>query len=344
MTTFVDHKYVGLLSPKLSKFVRKDANLYNFRCPICGDSTSNQSKARGYVYERKNALYFRCHNCGASMSLGNFIKQMDVTLYRQYALEKYKDGATGHGRVSNNTPKQQFVFEAPKFSKKITQKAKLAELCRIDTLSTEHKAVRYLNQRKIPKSKYNRLFYTQDFKKWVTSLSDKYDNLPEKDERIVIPYWSEDGELFAAQGRSLDKDNKMRYITVRFDEDTPKVYGLDTWDKSKETLVVEGPIDSLFLENCLAMGGADVPFEMFDKEKTIFVYDNEPRNKEIITRMEKTIEAGYKVCFFPDVVRQKDINDMVLAGASSNQLMMIVRKNAYQDLSARIKLASWKKV
>jgi transcription elongation factor Elf1 len=345
MTGFVDHKYVGLLSPRLEKFQRKDSKLYNFRCPICGDSTSNKSKARGYIYDKKGSLYYRCHNCSASMSLGNFIKQMDASLYQQYALEKYKQGQTGHGKVSEKTPENMFDFSAkPKFSKKITQKSKLADLCRIDNLSTEHKAVRYLSQRQIPESKYNRLFYARDFKKWVRTLSDKYENLPSGEERIVIPYWNEEGELFAAQGRSLDPDNSMRYITVRFDEETTKIYGLDTWDKSKETVVVEGPIDSLFLDNALAMGGADISFDMFDKDKTIFVYDNEPRNKEIIQRIEKTIDSGLRVCFFPEMIAQKDINDMVLAGASSTQLMRIITKNSYQGLAAKAKLISWKKV
>jgi hypothetical protein len=136
----------------------------------------------------------------------------------------------------------------------------------------------------------------------------------------------------------------MRYITIRFDEDTPKIYGLDSWDKSQQTIIVEGPIDSLFLENSLAMGGADIPFELFDKEKTIVVYDNEPRNKEIVNRMKKVVDMGFNVCFFPDVVKEKDINDMILAGASSNQLMKIIQNNSYSNLSAQNKLVSWKKV
>lgn len=344
MTAFVDHKYVGLISPRLDKFARKEQNLYNFRCPICGDSTSSKSKARGYIYERKNALYFRCHNCGASMSLGNFVKSLDVSLYKQYALEKYSEGATGHGRVSKKTPENLFDFSAPKFSKKTTKSSDVEGLCRIDILPTEHKAVEYLKSRKIPKSKYKRLFYAEDFKKWVTSISDRYTDLPENEERIVIPYFDQNGALFAAQGRSLDAKNKLRYITVRFDEDTPKVYGLDNWDKSKQTIIVEGPIDSLFLENSLAMGGADIPFELFDKENTIIVFDNEPRNKEIVDRLRKVIDMGFAVCFFPDVVKEKDINDMVLAGASSDQLMKIIQKNSFKDLSAHAKLVSWKKV
>jgi transcription elongation factor Elf1 len=342
MSIYIDHKFVGLVSPRLERFSRKDSNLYNFRCPICGDSHRNKSKARGYVYERKGGLYFRCHNCGSSMGIGNFIKTMDPEMYKEYVLEKYKDGSTGHGRVSEKKdPKTLFDFSAPKFSNKPQN---IEGLRRIDTIPAEHKAVRYLSARKIPEAKYKSLYYTENFKEWVTSLSPKYDNLPDNEERIVIPYYDDKGNLFAAQGRSLDAKNKLRYITVRFDEDTPKVYGLNTWDKSKNTIIVEGPIDSLFLENCVAMGGADIPFDLFDRDKTVFVFDNEPRNKEIVDRIGKVIEKGYSVCFFPDAIEEKDINDMVLAGATSEQLMKIIEKNTFSGLSATAKFTNWKRI
>jgi hypothetical protein len=345
MSIYIDHKYVGLLSPRLDRFSRKDKSLYNFRCPICGDSHTSKSKARGYVYERKGGLYFRCHNCGASMGIGNFIKQQDPEMYKEYVLEKYKDGSTGHGRVSEKkTPEKMFDFSAPKFSKKTSVPEKIDGLIRIDILPVEHNVVQYLQVRQIPKSKYNRLYYTSNFKEWVTSLSPKYENLPDDEERLVIPYYDQNGNLFAAQGRSLDAKNKLRYITVRFDEETPKVYGLSTWDKTQKTIIVEGPIDSLFLKNCVAMGGADIPYEMFDKSNTVFVFDNEPRNKEIVDRIDKVIERGFEVCFFPDAVEQKDINDMIIAGASSEQLMKIIEKNTYSGLSATAKLTNWKKV
>ena len=342
MSIYIDHKFVGLVSPRLDRFSRKDSNLYNFRCPICGDSQTNKSKARGYVYERKGGLYFRCHNCGSSMSVGNFIKTMDTEMHKEYILEKYKEGATGHGRVSEKKdPTTLFDFKAPKFSNKTPT---IEGVFRIDSLPKEHKAVLYLNARKIPETKYKSLYYTENFKEWATSLAPKYDNLPDNEERIIIPYFDDKGNLFAAQGRSLDANNKLRYITVRFDEDTPKVYGLNTWDKSKNTIIVEGPIDSLFLENCLAMGGADIPFELFDTNNTVFCFDNEPRNREIVERIEKTIDKGFSVCFFPDSVEQKDINDMVLAGATSEQLMKIIEKNSYSGLSASAKFTNWKKI
>ena len=83
----VDSKYIGLVSSRLQKFKRVKDNLYNFRCPICGDSQKNKNKTRGYIYQVKNNTNFKCHNCGASMSFNNFVKTIDPTLHKQYTLE-----------------------------------------------------------------------------------------------------------------------------------------------------------------------------------------------------------------------------------------------------------------
>ena len=91
----IDSKYIGLVSSRLEKFKRVKADLYNFRCPICGDSKKHKNKARGYFYQVKTNTNFKCHNCGASSSLNNFLKQIDTTLHKQYVLEKFKEGHAG---------------------------------------------------------------------------------------------------------------------------------------------------------------------------------------------------------------------------------------------------------
>ena len=101
----IDSKYVNLVSSRLQKFKRVKTNLYNFRCPICGDSKKHKNKARGYIYSHKADMNFKCHNCGASSSLSNFIKTLDPVLYKQYIFEKFKDRNTGKGSV----------YEEPKF-------------------------------------------------------------------------------------------------------------------------------------------------------------------------------------------------------------------------------------
>ena len=99
----VDSKYVNLISARLEKFKRVKTDLYNFRCPICGDSKKNKSKTRGYIYSVKSNTNFKCHNCGASMSLNNFIKKVDPAVHKQYSLEKFRDGHTGRIRPSGSS-------------------------------------------------------------------------------------------------------------------------------------------------------------------------------------------------------------------------------------------------
>ena len=102
---FVDVKYINLISLRLQKFKKIKNNLYNFRCPICGDSQRNKNKARGYLYQVKNNTNFKCHNCGLNISFNNFLKQVDINTHTQYTLEKFKEGSTG----------KNFVVQEPEF-------------------------------------------------------------------------------------------------------------------------------------------------------------------------------------------------------------------------------------
>ena len=108
----IDSKFIGIVSSRLEKFKRVKNNLFNFRCPICGDSQKNKNKTRGYLYNVKANTNFKCHNCGASMSFNNFLKQIDGYLHKQYIMEKFKEGKTG-SKYRVHEPK--FVFKKPTF-------------------------------------------------------------------------------------------------------------------------------------------------------------------------------------------------------------------------------------
>ena len=110
MPSYIDTKYVNILSSRLSLFKRKTNGLYNFRCPFCGDSQKSKTKARGYFYQRRTDLFFRCHNCGQSSTFSNFLKQFDGETYKEYALERYKEGITGKG---HNTPDPKIKYKQP---------------------------------------------------------------------------------------------------------------------------------------------------------------------------------------------------------------------------------------
>lgn len=338
MSAFIDGKYVNLISHRLLRFKKKSEYLWNFRCPICGDSKKSQSKARGYVYRKKNDLFYRCHNCGVGNTLGNFIKEIDPTLYKQYVIERYKGGVTGKG---SNTAEPKFSFAPPQFKTKIN-------LPTLSSLEIDHYARVYVENRKLPQQFMDTLYYAHDFKEWVESITDRPYELQKNDQRIVIPFYSREKVLVAFQGRSLG-DSKLRYITIKIIEDSPKIFGLDRWKSKDKTYVVEGPFDSMFLPNCLAMAGSDAfvnerhdIYEDFRDSNATYIFDNEPRNREIIKRMSSVIRGGFNICIWPDGV-EKDLNDMILAGRNTNQILEIINRNTYQGLSAQMELTSWKR-
>jgi predicted RNA-binding Zn-ribbon protein involved in translation (DUF1610 family) len=321
----IDSKYIGLVSSRLQKFKRVKADLYTFRCPICGDSQKNKNKTRGYIYPVKNNTNFKCHNCGVSLSFNNFLKQIDPTLHKQYTLEKFKEGHTG----------KNFVVEEPKFEfKKPTFKKKLD----LPKASENLIAKQYLEKRLLNPDKF---YFADKFQEWTNTQKPTFSRIVRDESRIVIPLHTREGEIFGFQGRSLGPSS-VKYITVILDENIPKVYGLERVNKDETIYVTEGPFDSTFVQNAIAMCGSDILLDSLNLGNNIvYVLDNEPRNKEICSRISKLIDRGEKVVIWPRSITEKDINDMVIAGLS---VMDVLKSNTYRTLEAKIKFNEWKKV
>ena len=319
----VDAKYVNLLSTRLEKFKRVKPTLYNFRCPICGDSKKNKNKTRGYIYEVKSNTNFKCHNCGASMSLNNFLKSVDVVLHKQYTMEKFKTGFTGRNFV---TEEPVFKFEPPKFKTKLN----------LPKASDNPKSAGYLTSRKLDPSMF---YYAKNFKKFTNRLKQTFDDEKLDEERIVIPLFYEKN-LIGFQGRALGP-SKVKYITVMLDDNAPKIYGLDTINKNEKVFITEGPFDSTFIHNAIAMCGADADISNWGICNPVWVYDNEPRNKEIVERISRTIDNGDSVVIWPTLIEEKDINDMVMLGLD---VQSVIESNIYSGLEAKLKFTTWKKI
>lgn len=325
----IDVKYLLLLSPRLEKFKQKKTNLYNFRCNICGDSQKNKNKARAFVFEVKGQLVFKCHNCQSSMSLSKFIEYTDPGLYKEYKLEKFS---------SSNKPKvdmrkvNRVVSVKPVFKVDI-----LKDLTKLDELNNSHPAKEYILNRKLPTKA---LYYTEKFKEWTNTLKpNTFQDVKEDEGRIIIPFRTKEGVVFGFQGRSLSNTG-LRYITIILEEDRPKIFGLDTIDYGKKIYITEGPLDSLLLRNSVAMAGADISLHGILGNDIVFIYDNEPRNKQITSRIEKHISKGESVVIWPNNIKEKDINDMFLGG---HCVQNMVESNTYKGLSAKLKFNEWKK-
>lgn len=320
----IDSKYIGLVSVRLEKFKRVKADLYNCRCPICGDSQKNKTKTRGYLYQIKNNTNYKCHNCGVSLSFNNFLKQIDPMLHKQYSMEKFKEGFTGKNFVVEE-PK--FEFSKPKFTKKLD----------LPKASEVPIAKEYLEKRKLNPEKF---YYAENFKKWVNQQKHTFENINKDESRIIIPMYDVDNNLIGFQGRSIESSYN-KYITIMLVDDAPKVYGLEKIDSQKPVYIVEGPFDSTFIKNAVAMCGSDIDIRSFGWSDYIWVFDNEPRNREIINRISKTIDRGDKVVIWPTSIKQKDINDLVIAGYDPENML---ESNTYSGLEAKVKFNEWKKV
>jgi predicted RNA-binding Zn-ribbon protein involved in translation (DUF1610 family) len=319
----VDSKFIGLVSSRLEKFKKVKSNLYNFRCPICGDSQKNKSKTRGYLYNIKADINFRCHNCGASMTFSNFLKQLDPVIHKQYVFERFKNNSTGRGTVVEEPT---FKFKEPKFKTKI----------RIPLCSEVQRGREYLEKRGLdPK----RFYWAEDFTGFINSIKPTFGSNVPKEPRIIIPlYYNKN--LIGVQGRSVGYSS-VKYITTMFVDDAPKIYGLDEINDSEPIYIVEGPFDSTFIKNSIAMCGSDVDIGSFNWSNYIYVFDNEPRNREIVNRIFKTIDRGNKVVIWPNNIIEKDINDMFVSG---HDVMSVVKLNTYSGLEAKIKFNNWKKI
>ena len=320
---FVDVKYINLLSSRLQKFKRVKINLYNFRCPICGDSQKNKNKARGYIYQVKNNTNFKCHNCGLNISFNNFLKQIDPTIYKQYSFEKFKEGNTGKNFVTE-TPK--FTFESPKFRPKLD----------LPKASSNSNSKSYLENRKLDPNKF---YYAEKFKSWTNSIKKVFEDTSKDEPRIIIPLFYKN-TFVGFQGRSLDS-NLIKYITIMLDDEAPKIYGLDDIQKDKIVYITEGPFDSTFITNSIALCGADGDVDKWGISNPVWIYDNEPRNAEIHQRISKVISRGEKVVIWPSSIKEKDINEMILSGLDVES---VIQLNTYSGLEANLKFTTWKKI
>lgn len=328
--SYIEDKFIGLVSVRLDKFVKKN-KLYNFRCPYCGDSQKYKNKTRGYLYSIQDTYNYKCHNCGKSCSFSTFLKDLDSSLYDEYVFEKFKNGE-----------RKDRTLTSKKTEIRLSTK-KHFNLPTIDTLNKEHFARYYLETRNIPHEKLKSLYYCENFKEWTNTQKETFKNIKYDEPRIIIPLIYQNN-IFGFQGRSLSKNSNTKYITILLDENIPKIYGMDDLNWSKNVYVLEGPFDSMFIPNSIAMVGADVNVKSIPNHSQsdfIFVYDNEPRNKQIVSRMEKTVQEGHAIVIWPNDLKYKDVNDMINAGLNP---MNMIESNIFRGLEARAKMIGWKRI
>ncbi|QJT71758.1 DNA primase [Shewanella phage Thanatos-1] len=327
----------------------------NCRCMICGDSLTSEYKARFWCYELKGQINVKCFNCDYSNSLSKFLKEVDPDLYREYLLEKRKESASSKKESIKSVPKgssfkptnvpemvyKPFVVEEIQESDEdvlYSVKKDLAKFCvSVASLPEKHPIVKYCLNRNIPKNKFRYLLFTKDWQNLVNSVTELTYVNPRPECRLVIPIISANKKIESFQGRALDKDNPRKYMTIKSHDDATKIYGCNTVDESKTVWVLEGPLDSLFLDNAIAITGGSLDLNILPyKSKRVFALDNEPRHIDTCKRLKKLIDAGEKVVMWNNwTVPGKDINDYIKNGASPSDIVKYMSKHTYSGLMAK---------
>lgn len=333
MSLWIDIKYANLSSSKLDKYKVKQNNPFraNFRCPICGDSKKNPNKARGWFLQHNGFLSMKCHNCGISLSFSKFLERVDSNQFKQYTMEKFSK--------KKNEKKLNTNF-SPKF--KISSNDSLPDYINsLRSLPEDHPAVKYCKSRKLPEDKLKYVYYIDDVSR-VSELDEKYkDLIKSKESRIVFPFYNKKGGLVGFTMRAIGP-SQLRYMSIKISEDEPMVFGLESVDFNKKIYCVEGPIDSLFLDNAVAVSGSDMKraINILPKD-TVYVFDNQPRNREIVQLMRKVIKDGYKICVWSNMIHGKDINDMVKIGYD---VQKIIDNRTFEGLRAEAEFRLWKRI
>lgn len=336
---YIDTKYISLISPRLRNFTKKSDYLWNFSCPYCGDSLKNRKKARGFIYRTKNDLFYKCHNCSHGTTLSKLIEYVDTGLHKEYIMERYKEGLTSNGQ-GDRTPGAS--IENPKFDFKKPVFKTFEGLKSFDDLEKNHPAIEFLSKRSLPRAAWNDIYFCPKFFEFTNKfVPNKFPSLMGDHPRMIIPFRKQDGTIFAYQGRAFGNESQ-KYITIILDKKHPKIFGLDRVDFDNDILVVEGPFDSLFLDNCIAVAQSDLRLPQY-KDKTILIPDNEPRNVEVCKQIKRCIDEGYRVCLWPSSIEEKDVNDMILKGMTSGEILEVIHSNTYQGLQALTVFNSWKR-
>lgn len=344
---FLQKIYSDNVGARLERFKVQQHSPYRaiFRCPICGDSATNKFRRRGFLIERNGTIMFHCHNQCGTINFEHFLNEHFNDLYIMYKFEliKYWKEEQQNGRRNNRQRDDSNRGSNPLENQKQSKDLKLS-------LAKDNKdSYAYITDRKIPSKFYDDIYYTDKFYDFINEhipnkFPDEY--IGRIDRRIVIPMRDFDGTIFGVVGRAIDKSNKAKYLTIKFDDSKPKISGLDRLDRSKFTFVLEGPIDSYFVDNAIAFAGTDGSPELIfdDKSKYAIVLDNQPRSESVLKKYEKYINDGFQMVIWPENVADKDINQMIIDGSTQQEIQQMLVNNTYSGIKLKIMFAQWRKL
>jgi hypothetical protein len=343
MSVWIDTKYLKQIAPRLEGWTERHISPHQSvcRCPICGDSQKKKSKKRGYFYEHDNSLMYKCFNCAAALPFGKFLKDFDAFIYKHYALENYKTKVTDEKEEDPD-----FKVGIEKTLSAAVEQSYLDGTVLVMSLPDDHKAKRYLQSRLIPEEYLSLFHYTPSFFKWAGTNTDKFNEIElsgfKDHARIIMPWHNKDGYMFAYQGRSLNGE-EPKYYTIILKDKYPKFFGLDRLDSNKKIYCVEGPIDSLFLPNAVAVGSSALTTFDDNLKNVVYCFDNERRNPDITKLIGRAVKHGKKVFIPPNTYNYKDLNEAFQSGLTKEEVKDIIDSNTFIGPAALMKFNMWKR-
>ncbi len=323
---------------ELNKVISSNPFKINFRCHICGDSDKDRYKKRGWFYEHEGQVRYGCFNCDYNEPFGTYLKEHQPHLLGEYLLDKKKETSSYSPNMVSKSTDIDSKMPIPVIKT-------LPYSDRIDELPEEHPIVKYVAKRKIPKDKWDLLWFTREWKKLSNHIKKDTFSIEAPENRLVIPIFSDDGNIESIQGRALGKSS-VKYMTIKSHDDSTKVYGQERVDNNSPVIVLEGPIDSLFIKNGIAITGGSLSLSQIPfKERRIWALDNEPRSKDTCKRLHSLIKAGERVIIWDYAPWKwaKDINDWVIKGVDPEEITQYIIEHSCSGLQAELRFNNWKK-
>lgn len=331
--SWMEEKYLKQISSRLPMFKDKGSHLFTCRCTICGDSKSKPRKLSGYFHTKSNKLLYYCQKCGASMLFGTFLKDFDSNLYRQFNLEVFRE----RHEISGST-QSEYYHPIPSTNKYIPDI--FSDLLDVSDMKKDSIAYKFCDKRMLMSLDFNFKF-AENFIQWTHGHTDKFKAWRGLDHsRIIIPWNDRTGKIIGYSARALDDLQAQKYYRI-FVDDTVKerFFGLDRVDDSKEHYVLEGEIDSLIIDNAIAVSNGKL--HTYRHKNAVYIPDSDIRNKHIMKNVSDMIDFGLKVCLLPANL-PKDLNEMLQSGLTKTDITDIILKNTVQGLSAKLYFNKWR--
>lgn len=342
---YVDLKYVLLAGGRLELFEETANQVYKCRCPFCGDSKKCHRRTRGFFIPDAETYRYYCHNCGASFSLSNYLKEQAFDLFSEFKLEKF-------GSTMVTRPKAMIELPIPKSAifdtDPIIKRCTVLTHCKIGPLAT---VKQYAESRQIPEPFFSRLYAISDVNE-ISRMIPRYSGIKlPSHPMLVIPFFVNKNDYNYIQCRTADKNNtEFRFITLQVN-DGPKLYGEDRIQWHRPVYVLEGPIDAMSIDNGLAVAGSTPSVSYveerilkikYPKNNLVMLYDNDYRsNLQIKKRVIRSIDRGYSVVIFDNQFNGiKDINQAITDFEwSYAKINDYIRKRTFSGLRAKLELS-----